>query len=97
MKIKVVFEKNGKVCEVRISEKMLRDIYDMAWYCLGHGIVLRDLAEENNIDVAAIIKKFGHFVHDILDEGKTYKIVGNKFVPAGKNYIFGRPKWKSKG
>ena len=53
MKIKLVFEKDDKVCEVKISKKMLRDIYDMAWHCLDS----KDFIEENDIDISSIIKK----------------------------------------
>lgn len=94
MKIRLVIEKKDRFVEVPLSVKMLRDVMDIIWY----------VNEDPNmrlmkIDIAALVKKFGHIIYDIIDDGKVYiwDEKDGKFVfKEARDYIYKRPKWKKK-
>jgi hypothetical protein len=101
MKIELIFtRKDGKQVKIPFTEKELRDIYDALWIADPKDLKM------NNIKLN--MNKMLFIIHDVMDEGVTYRSTGAKLHVAkskGKkekyrygwkkeiNYMVRKPKW----
>jgi len=88
MRVKMVVEKKGKICEIPISIKMLRDIYDLSLMCVDDEDITK------NVDVSKIVKKFAFLIHDVIDDGKVYSLDEKGRWKEERMFIIKKPKWR---
>lgn len=73
--------------EIGLTVREIRHLYDLMW----------DLYEVLSMhDALPPVDKMMHLVHDVIDEGKVYKLEGDKIIPAGIKYVVQKPNWKKR-
>lgn len=100
MKLSICAEKGNKKAEVLLTKREVRGLYDWFYIC-GDYKRCTETLKLNEIKLLKPHKKFEHFVHDIMDEGKAYRLEkqGKKSVLkllSKPNYFVKKPKWQSK-
>ena len=91
MKVSFVAEHRGKKIIIPITKKELYNLYEWSEICCDSCGNL-DL---NKMDLHSIQNKIGFLEHDVVGDGRCYKIKRDKFILQEKrHYLYKKPKWK---
>ncbi len=98
MKIKICVEKGNRKAEVPLTEDEVRSLYD-AHHIFGDCMRCVKLLKLNGIQFEKNYTKLRHLVHDIIDEGRMYKLErdGKKFITKllpKPRYLVKKPRWQ---
>lgn len=73
-KIKIVIETETEYCEIPLSIAECRDLYDTVLIAICE---LDKMLAKNKLNHIPV-KKITHLIHDVIDEGRCYKLVPEK-------------------
>lgn len=95
MRIKLLIEKSGKKSSIDFTEREIRDLYDWIYLCDDECKYCTHNKRLNKIKISSVFyKKFMHFIHDIMDEGRvSVSKDGELSLSKKKSYMIKKPTW----
>lgn len=95
MKIRLSVEKSGKKASVEFTENQIRDMYD--WFYMSEKCErCTRLMQINKVKIdSQLFQKFEHIIHDIIDDGRSYKFKnGKRHLCKERHYFVKKPQWR---